>query len=554
MEDNKVYTNLQGFSEFKVSVRSLQKTEPEDLSNFLASLAIVDDYILPNINIPNYKLEKFDTVILNSTLVKAINALQLASNTSYEISSKLATRPWAIILSTNQPIEQAENEDYTKEILKENTFLESVKKIWAMQAENELNIQQAVLQTLNTFLDKIVAKNLDNFNESFSQGVSNVLKFNKAVEKYTGSNALSVSNNAIASFGSGISSGVAQISTAMRSSNSELAASLNPGVARLKGSILDPIYLQSVQKTRSTEPVKPTGETFLMADALGRYGPTFYPGKYSVNGLSYKESNALPGRSTITHNYKERLRTTTEKPSEKIVIDSKTGKVKTEHRFYKNQRVENSRTLHGMITALDAQMQYFIAYFSTVYEGKEKLLKLNTPDSTENTEYPYFYYFYTNNFNFQPVKKAMTDFNYGVYKTSAALDKTDTNSTFSFDLPLDIQLSFWQFVMKNGLGVNTASGIYSTKTFYEESSNRRINLNFIVPQAAGPLNPSETKDKLLTKNNYKVNQFVLENVYFTNVGALNFQQSFGQMKTSIKGIYKRLKWHHNKLLSSFEKS
>lgn len=195
--------------------------------------------------------------------------------------------------------------------------------------------------------------------------------------------------------------------------------------------------------------------------------------------------------------------------------------------------------LHTIITSLDAQMQRFVAYFTTIDENNEEhFLRMETPDKASE----YFYFFYSNGFTCSPVKKSMTELKYGAFKTSVALERPDVNNTFSFSLPTDLQASFWKFVMQNGLGVNLESNVYSNENFFTENIHG-INLNFVLVQ-------SNKDSGVITKETARVNKFVLENIYFSNIDALKFQQDFGSspIKSSIKGIYKRLTWYHNSIL------
>lgn len=197
--------------------------------------------------------------------------------------------------------------------------------------------------------------------------------------------------------------------------------------------------------------------------------------------------------------------------------------------------------LHTIITSLDAQMQRFVAYFTTIDENNEEhFLRMETPDKASE----YFYFFYSNGFTCNPAKKSMTDLKYGAFKTSVALERPDVNNTFSFSLPTDLQASFWKFVMQNGLGVNLESSVYSNEDFFTGNIHG-INLNFVLVQ-------SNRDSGVITKETARVNKFVLENIYFSNIDALKFQQDFGSspIKSGIKGIYKRLMWYHNSMLES----
>lgn len=202
---------------------------------------------------------------------------------------------------------------------------------------------------------------------------------------------------------------------------------------------------------------------------------------------------------------------------------------KTQYLSSKKTYTSNSdRALREIIRSQDAQLQNFIAYFSIETDKGETPLELETPTKGNK----YFYYFYTNGFEINPVRKNSVSFSYGAYKTSFSLNQPDSNTEFSFSLPLDIELSFWKFISEKGLSVNLEKSIFSTENNYD----KKVNLNFILVEA-----PFSDSDEVL------VNKFTLENVKFFQTSSLAFQHSFGStpLQNNIKGVYRRLKWHHN---------
>ena len=103
-----------------------------------------------------------------------------------------------------------------------------------------------------------------------------------------------------------------------------------------------------------------------------------------------------------------------------------------------------------VIRALDFQTQEFVAFFSLGDDYKARLdIPLSKP---EESDLKYYYYFYTNSFEFTPVKKTKTELKYGHYKTSIPLLAGDGNSNFSFKVTADIGLTMWKYLLQSGLG------------------------------------------------------------------------------------------------------
>ena len=423
--------------------------EEYEIVSQLQQLAIEDFAIVPdNLQLASfYFAERFmysDLTGFENHKYKINCKLANLSEDYKEITTNLVERPWTIILAVNHNLAQASNNKHVEELLDPQEFNTALEKLKKQFDEDEINWQEYGVGVINTWLDKVAASKIDEWNGNFQDGVKAVQKFNNALQNYTGISAGSVTGK----IASGISGAMREVSSAFRSSNSELAAKLSSSGASPLISVPDPSK----------------------AHYVGEDNP--------------------------------------------------------------------SATLHRMLTSPDAQLQRFVAYFTTKDKnGEEHPLKMLSPDEQSD----YFYYFYSNGFSCNPVKKTTTELSYGAFKTTIALEKPDVNNTFNFSLPTDLQATFWKFVLEKGLGVNIKDNIYSSENFIE--GYQSINLNFALLQ-------STTDGTKLNADTARVNKFVLENIYFSNIDALKFQQDFGTspVKTGIKGIYKRLTWYHNALL------
>lgn len=227
---------------------------------------------------------------------------------------------------------------------------------------------------------------------------------------------------------------------------------------------------------------------------------------------------------------------------------------------YQKQLSEESTSLiHNIITSTDFQMQYYIAYFTKIVNNEESLVKLyiktlkndsviddvtkskNTDSIIDNR---YYYFFYTDAFNFTPVKKTTANLKYGAFTTTTALNKPEGKNTFSFSIASDLELTFWEFITKNGLGLNSTKAYYSNDS--KKSIKDKLNLNILMYTS---YTASDSKDIDFVKeediDKVKMNKFVLEDIEFSELKNLNFSQQFKQMKLNVSGTYRKLKWYHN---------
>lgn len=532
-----------------------------------------------NLEVLNYRLVVFDEVEETS------------------INSNLAQRPWTIILANNSAKLASASTVVSYFPAEEQASYDDLVTAIKQRRENEeINWHEEMNLLIDNWLVNKAAVWVEDFNSSFQSGIESINEFTSAVSKYTKSNIGSKTAGLANSLGGAVNSATAQITQAFNSSNKELAdMARGNGAGMLKGSILDSAYLGNIKSNLVDEPSKPTGMAYI--------GPKIVAGKVSVGSTFYPYTNTDP--STYAHQkinhgspegYENVFKTQPIKNgfSEFLEVDgildnikkSKGGKVRagdvttldtnenynastsadpngsagkieadisnpdtfdnmlsviynrmqTDPAMKVNSQVsraykayaQNFSKIPNILRSLDAQLQRYLAYFSVVIDDIDYPLELQTPGSKVD----YFYYFYTNGFEFTPVKKAVSSFEYGAFKSGKALEKPEGSNTFSFFVPHDIELSFWNFVKEKGLGV-TKTDIYTNT-----GNDIKINLNLLL------LESRESED--LTVDTAKINKFVLENVKFTNLSSLEFNQDFGQMKdASVKGIYKRVRWYHH---------
>lgn len=305
----------------------------------------------------------------------------------------------------------------------------------------------------------------------------------------------------------------------------------------LRGSILDYDYLTNIQKDLVKEPVNLTGMTFIRAKDVnnqGGYGPTFLPFKVletnDIQRINFEESFNLRKSPKPTN----------------VVFDV------NEHRNYSklSQGIRTS-LIHEITTNLDAQLQYYLAYFTKVSDGVETLMNIYikttnsenvltdvVDDKNLNAEFDnkYYYYFYTDSFDFKPVKKTESNLQYGAYKTSTALNYPSGKNEFSFSIPADLELTFYYFITRNGLGLNTSLGVPSNSKL--TVAKDVVNLNFVFNQQQS--NPD--------LENFKIDRFVLRDVKFSDIKDLSFNYKGDQSKLNVRGIYNKLSWYHNENL------
>lgn len=616
-EDHAVAAQLQllilGDYNIKSAYRSLDEVS-FDIAVQLKTLATSDFAVVPD----SLQLASFvfaeEIIYANTKKFKDVNyaikyKLVKFQNETKTLNTELAKRPWTIILAANHSLAQASDNKHAEELLDQNDFEHALERLNEQDKSNILDWHNYATGVMDAWLDKVAASKIDEWNRGFQNGVNAVLKFNNALQSYTGANQKpgtsigAAAGTVIGNLASGISGAMRDISSTLRASSSELVQKLRgSGAALLKGSILAEDWLKLVAKNPELESISLAGMTYIKyKKAVGKnpgYGPTFIPFKItsSLSNLSdivkqFTNTNLIKGSIFDKAHWLHYVETGAvyeaappdnmmfvessnedgvekgptflpykDEASKPSLVESKLSVPNPADFVYgdmippeadpaatdKDAPIEDkldeviknpSSILCKMITSLDAQMQRFVAYFTTKDEnGTENFLQMQTPDDLSE----YLYYFYSNGFNCSPVKKATTELSYGAFKTTVALEAPNVNNVFSFSLPTDLQATFWKFVMEKGLGVNVEDNVYSNENPFEDKKIKAINLNFVMLQST----PDET---IINVDTARVNKFVLENVYFSNLDALKFQQSFGSspVKTSIKGIYRRLTWYHN---------
>lgn len=359
-------------------------------------------------------------------------------------------------------------------------------------------------------------------NEVWQNGVSAVSSFVNAAQAYTGSNSLlSGTASAVNQVGGSISSALSTAGTAAKSSTSQVSSQLGrlsgKGLAHLKG-----FTEFKNQYKNNKDPLVKTETKTENDDGVEDLTKTKTKTEVKLKTINLKTSTVFEA----TDNREDFKETNLDDP--KYVVNT-----------YKNAKSDS--LICNIIKSTDAMLHYYVSYFFTLDgDNKEHILKLKTPTSASIKDdnkfgYNYFYYFYTDGFEVKPIKKSTTDFNYGFYKTEVALKSPNNDTNFSFSLPHDLEMSFWNFVQEKQLGINLANGVISN----DLSRDQVVNLAFILPRSS----EDDTVEK-----------FVLENVKFTETSSVDFNQEKKQLTANIKGIYKRLKWYHKYKLLSEETS
>lgn len=503
LEDNNSFiTSLVNFSEIKQEKSFLDQLNDLHAESYNINTKL-NNFEKNNINywgtLQNYKKEEINS-----------------------INNNLKNRDWAIILTNDSnKLKSATYEDFT---------LRSKER----QEEEYSNWQQEFYANVTTWLENDVAGFVDKANNSFKDVQDALKDYQYFVKKYIVKNT--IASNTVSSILGTLSNATSQISNVLKSSSS---VGTN-GFRTLRDSILSYSYLLNVKARTVDETIDLTGMTFIKAknpDQPGGYGQTFLPVKTTTKDLNFSEN-------FLIENFKIRtspVPTNFDKNIPEQIYSYKKAEIQT-------------NALHSIITHQDFQTQYYLAYFTKVINGEETLMKMyiKTSDKTNviedvtldknlnaNFDNQYYYYFYTDSFDFKPAKKTNANFQYGYQKANFALDTPDGKNTFSFNIPADLELTFWNFITRNGLGVNSKESYYSNdiKNPIKDSS---INLNFIFNQQTDNL--SNTKDVL-------VDRFVLENVNFNSIKNLSFTHTFKQMKLNVSGVYNKLMWYHNQPLS-----
>lgn len=502
LEDNNSFaTTLVDFSE--------EKQE----KNFLDQL---NDLHVDSYNI-NTELNTFENNNINYTT----NLQNYQKEEINSINNSLKNRDWVIILTN----------DSNK--LKSATYEDFNLRAKERQEEEYSNWQQEFYVNVTTWLETDVVNFVDKANTSFKDAQSALSEYQSFINKYVVKN--SILSNAASSILSTLSNTTNQISNTLKSS------SVGTNSFRtLRDSILSYSYLLNVKARTVDEAIDLTGMTFIKAknpEQIGGYGQTFLPFKTTTKDLNFSESLLIAKfkirTSPVSTNFDKNI-------PEQIYSYKKAG--------------IQINALHDIITHQDFQTQYYLAYFTKKVNGEESLMKMYiktsnktnvledvTLDKNSNANFDnqYYYYFYTDSFDFKPVKKANANFQYGYQKTNFALDTPDGKNTFSFNIPADLELTFWNFIARNGLGVNPEESYYSNDV-KNPIKNSSIDLNFIFNQQMDNL--ANAKDTL-------VDRFVLENVNFNSIKNLNFTHTFKQMKLNVSGVYNKLLWYHNQPLS-----
>lgn len=505
---------------------NLVKTETIKVSNFLDTL--------DNLHKVSYAA---DNKNLKNIQTKEINA----------INKELKNKDWPLLLASTDSLQTASTQDFVKDLLKEETYSEAIEKLKKRADEENLNWQQEFSQTVDVWLDKQAARWIDYFNSGVQDALNGVAKYQKATKSYLGNRNLFASD-AAASILNTTSAGARTISSAMRSSTKDLSMYFNSYIRPLNDSILSKSYLDNIKKGRIWEPVYPYNMTFInpsfdTKEGNIAYGPSFLPIKTTSNTLTLTASFIRKKFNLQVVNID------TSKTYAPFIFRGYDINNKAKLNADSNNEAFNN--LYQIITNLDAQLQYYLAYFTRIdNEGNEKILKLyiktplnNAIQANEDTtniaaatslDNQYYYFFYTNNFNFKAVKKSTSDLKYGAYSTPVSLMKPDGKNEVTFSAAADLELSFWDFILKNGLGFNTNLGIPSNMT--KEASSSSINLNFLL------IEQSEKN----TLDTTRFNQFILEDVHFSSIDRLDYKHDPGQMKLKINGVYNKLIWYHNR--------
>lgn len=496
-------TTLVGFNEFKTAFNNftLVKLQLKDYSNQLKVKVTEKQSQLKSGKLKTFKIEK--------------DEIKYNLNDQSWVISTTSSGKLKIFVSGNYSISNSEK-----------SLAEVQNEAWQSYQNSDANwiekTYKLVQATIDNFLVNLAAKNIDEWNESWQNGVSAVSSFVNAAQAYTGSNSLlSSTASAVNQVGGSISSALSTVSTAAKSSASQVSSQLGrlsgKGLAHLKGFT----EFKNTYKNNKDPLVKTETKTE-NDDGVEDLTKTKTKTEVKLKTINLKTSTVFEA----TDNREDFKETNLDDP--KYVVNT-----------YKNAKSDS--LICNIIKSTDAMLHYYVSYFFTLDgDNKEHILKLKTPTSASIKDdnkfgYNYFYYFYTDGFEVKPIKKSTTDFNYGFYKTEVALKSPNNDTNFSFSLPHDLEMSFWNFVQEKQLGINLANGVISN----DLSRDQVVNLAFILPRSS----EDDTVEK-----------FVLENVKFTETSSVDFNQEKKQLTANIKGIYKRLKWYHKYKLLSEETS
>lgn len=478
---------------------------------------------LDDLHTDSYKINsKLNTFEKNNINYKS-NLQNYQKEEINSINKSLAGRDWAIILTN----------DSSK--LASTSYEEFASRSKEKQEEGYSNWQQEFYANVTTWLETDAANFVDDANEAFKTAQNALSEYQSFVSKYIVKNSI-LTSTASSILGT-LSNASSQISNVLKSSSSSFGTN---SFRTLRDSVLSYFYLTKVKTHTVDEVIDLTGMTFIKAKnpkQIGGYGQTLLPFKTTNTTLTFSESLLIAKFNLKT----SPVSTNSDKNTpEKIYTYQKAGL--------------RANALHDIVTHQDFQTQYYLAYFTKIVNGEESLMKIyiKTTDKTDTIEdvtldknlnatfdNQYYYYFYTDSFDFKPVKKVNTNIQYGYQKANFALDTPEGKNTFSFNIPADLELTFWNFITRNGLGVNSDEAYYSNN-IKNPVNDGYINLNFIFNQQTGDLT---------TTKNILVDRFVLENINFNSIKNLEFTHTFKQMKLGVSGVYNKLKWYHNQPLS-----
>lgn len=255
-------------------------------------------------------------------------------------------------------------------------------------------------------------------------------------------------------------------------------------------------------------------------------------------GAADVASTLMKGAGSVTQTFADLTNAKSKEDLEKLLDDPSKGnryKKQTLDALAKpvvnpkKYRYEGTRAneLCEIVDSLDAFTGYYTAWFSNS-EGNP--IKLNI---TENLKY--YYYFYLDEFKFKPVKKTQTSIQYGAYKTSANLWKPDGKNTFDITIVPDVTVAFWKYVMNENLGADTINGILANSI--QGPKNKKVDLNIIFPRMQN--------EEKLKRNIFLFNHFILKDIRYTNISAINFNYKLEQLKLQTSGICSHIIWEPN---------
>jgi len=208
----------------------------------------------------------------------------------------------------------------------------------------------------------------------------------------------------------------------------------------------------------------------------------------------------------------------------------------------------------------DAELQYFIAWISRSREETPIKISKGGQEAKDGKNANYF--FYLNDIDFAPATKSTSTLNYGGMEIQVFTNHVEGKNIGKFSMLGDLGLSFYNYVLKNGLGYNTEKGTYSDVIDTRKFSNSSEESSYAVrTKVKAEEETSAPKDSGLdlhvmipgwyldsTKTFY-VNHFILRSIKFTNISNLGFSQEAKQMIHSVEFDYLKALWIHNRPLT-----